>query len=161
MYQCTITAYKLFRTLKSRPGELFPLFIGKTTPVVCDEWNDAKFIPTKGFAPRPGWHSGILPVAPHLRTRENCIHPNRVWAKVLMPNDVDWQSVADASPTRDIRDRVPAGGYYRFATSKLQGGAWMIGGAVKIVEVLTDHMVSDILTHADIDPAPELHGVIE
>lgn len=158
MYQNTITAYKLFRTLKSRPGELFPLFIGKTQPIARNVWIDAKFIPTKGFAPRPGWHSGILPVAPHLRTKENRIHPDRIWGKVLVPNDVDWQSIADTFPTRDIRDRVPTGGYYRFPTSKIQGGAWIIGGALKVVELLTDDMVSDILSNAGIDPTPEIHG---
>ena len=101
MFQKTITAYKLFRTLKTRPGELFPLFIGKTLAVPQHEWIEAQSIPTKGFADRPGWHAGILPIAPHLRTKQNRIQPGRVWAKVSMPADVDWQSVADRSKTGD------------------------------------------------------------
>ena len=158
MFQKTITAYKLFRTLKSRPGELFPLFIDKTVPVIRDEWVEAEFIPTKGFAHRPGWHAGVLPIAPHLRSKENRIQPGRVWAKVSMPADVDWQSVADQTKTGDIRDRVPTAGHYRFATSKLQGGAWLIGGAVRIEEVLDDSAVASILEAAAFDPTPELRG---
>jgi hypothetical protein len=157
MFQNTITAYKLFRTLKTRTG-LYPLFIGKTVPVIEHEWIEAQFIPTKGFAHRPGWHAGILPIAPHLRTKQNRIHPDRVWARVSMPADRDWQSVADQSPTKDIRDRVPTAGHYRFATNKLQGGAWLIGGAIKIEKVLQDKDVYDILNTAGFDPTPELRG---
>lgn len=157
MYQNTITAYKLFRTLKTRPG-LYPLFIGKTEAVPLNEWIDAKFIPTKGFAHRPGWHAGILPIAPHLRSKENRIQPNRVWARVAMPADRNWQEIADNSPTKDIRDRVPTAGHYRFSTNKLQGGAWIIGGALMIEKVLTNDEVSTILTNAGFDPTPELRG---
>lgn len=159
MFTKTITAYKLFRTLKTRPGELFPLFIGKSVAVPRNEWMEAQFIPTKGFAHRPGWHAGILPIAPHLRTRDDRIQPNRVWAEVSMPADEDWQRIADSSPTRDIRDHVPTAGHYRFRTSKLQGGAWLIGGAIRVERVLQDNDVCDILIAAGFDPEPELRGI--
>jgi hypothetical protein len=144
----TVTAYKLFNTKKDRPGELFPLFIGKNKSVPVGRWMTADHIPTKGYAERPGWHSGALPTAPHLRTKGNQIAPNRVWAEVHMPADVDHQAAADASKTHDIRDRVPAGGHYRFKTNKMQGGAWIIGGSMKVHKVLSDHEVHRILTTA-------------
>jgi len=141
----TIKAYKLF---KKRGNALYPLFIGKNTPTPIGEWIPASHIPTKGFAERPGWHAGVLPMAPHLRTKANKIAPDRVWAEVEIPADINWQDQADKSRTRDIRDQVPANGYYRFKTNKMQGGAWIIGGALKIDRVLSDDEVSKILLNA-------------
>jgi len=67
---------------------------------------------------------------------------------VEIPADVNWQDVADTQKTRDIRDRVPVGGHYRFKTSKMQGGAWIIGGALKVNRVLSNKEVADILNKA-------------
>lgn len=145
----TIIAYKQFRTLKNSPGNIFPLFIGKSTPTPIGVWIEAKFFPTKGFANRPGWHAGILPCAPHLRSKKiNSIAIDRVWAEVEIPADVNWQKIADATKTGNIRDKVPQGGFYRFRTSKLQGGAWIIGGALKVNKILTNAEVKKILIGA-------------
>ena len=141
----TIKAYKLFRTLKNQAGKLFPLFIGKSIPTPINEWVVAEFLPTKGYAERPGWHSGILPIAPHLRNKLNKIQPTRVWAEVEIPADVDYQAEADASPTKDIQGHIPDNGYYKFKTNKMQGGAWTISGAVKINRILSDAEVASIL----------------
>lgn len=138
----TVTAYKLFRTLKSRPGEIFPLFIGATTPVPMNQWVRAEYIPTKGFAERPGWHAGVLPSAPHLMKKDGSMPEDRVWAEVEISADRDWQTEADQSKTRDIRGRIPEGGYYRFATPKLQGGSWIVGGALKVKRLMTAAEVS-------------------
>ena len=143
-----VKAYKLFQTKKNEPGKLFPLFIDSKESVPVGEWIPAKHVPTKGFAERPGWHAGVLPMAPHLRTKEDFKAPNRVWAEVEMPADREWQPSADATKTKDIRDRIPEGGYYRFKTNKMQGGAWMIGGALRVNKILTDAEVSSILTEA-------------
>jgi hypothetical protein len=144
----TIQAYKQFRTLQSRPGELLPLFIDNQNAVPQGEWIEGENIPTEGFAPRPGWHAGALPSAPHLRSKEDRIQPGRVWAEVELPDDVDWQSVADERPTKDIRDEVPKGGHYRKRTPQMQGGEWLIGGKLKVNQVLTDDQVSEILREA-------------
>jgi len=144
----TIKAYKLFRVKKNEPGKIYPLFIGKNEATAIGEWVPAEHLPTKGFAERPGWHAGILPMAPHLRTKENQMADDRVWAEVEIPADVNWQDVADTQKTRDIRDRVPVGGHYRFKTSKMQGGAWIIGGALKVKRVLSNEEVADILNKA-------------
>jgi len=151
----TVQAYKLFRTLPTRPGELFPLFIDKTNPVPREEWVEAENIPTEGFAPRPGWHAGALPSAPHLRSKRDRIQPGRVWAEVELPDDVDWQAVADASPTGDVRDQVPEGGHYRKKAPRMQGGEWLIGGGMKIRQVLSDDEVSEVLRRAGEDDAAE------
>jgi hypothetical protein len=123
----TVKAYKLF---VQRDGALYPLFIGKKTPTPVGTWIKARFIPTDGYAHRPGWHAGILPLAPHLRTKLGKRASNRVWAEVELPAD----------------------DYYLFRTSKMQGGAWLIGGAIRIRRVLSDHQIATILTkagHAD------------
>jgi len=144
----TIKAYKIFRVKKNEPGKIYPLFIGKNEATAIGEWVPAEHLPTKGFAERPGWHAGILPMAPHLRTKENQMADDRVWAEVEIPADVNWQDVADTQKTRDIRDRVPVGGHYRFKTSKMQGGAWIIGGALKVNRVLSNKEIADILNNA-------------
>jgi len=151
----TVQAYKQFRTLKSQPGSLFPLFINKTNPVPEGEWMEAENIPTEGFAPRPGWHAGALPAAPHLRAKDDRIQPNRVWAEVELPADIDWQAIADKSPTKDIRDEVPKGGHYRKPTPRMQGGEWLIGGGLKVNRQLSDDDVSSILRDAGEHDAAE------
>ena len=150
--QKTIKAYKQFRTLKSHPGKLFPLFIGKTDHAPLGQWLDAEHIPTKGYASRPGWHAGELPLAPHLRSKQNRIQEGRVWAEVEMPADRQWQHVADSQPTKDIRDQVPHDGHYRFKTNKMQGGAWLVGGSLKVNRILQDDDVRQILLAAGIKP---------
>ena len=138
----SVTAYKLF---EKKGDQLYPLFIGSKTPTPQGEWLKANFIPTKGYAERPGWHAGVLPIAPHLRTKAGKIAPSRVWAEVELPADKDYQAMAESSPTRDIRGHVPEGGFYRFKTNKMQGGAWMIGGALKIKRTLGDPEVASLL----------------
>ena len=151
----TVTAYKLFATKKNRPGELFPLFIDAKEAVPVGEWIPAKAVPTKGFAPRPGWHAGEIPSAPHLRSKITGQRAeNRVWAEVQMPNDVNWQAEADnrkkGSNKGEIRDQIPNGGYYKFNTKseEAQGGVWYIGGALKVTRILSDKEVFDILKKA-------------
>lgn len=141
----TVKAYKIFRTHPKHPGKIFPLFIGKNKATETGKWIPAEHIPTPKFAERPGWHAGVLPTAPHLRTKENKMAPNRVWAEVEMPADVDWQSHADKTRTKDIRNQIPQGGHYRFKTTKMQGGSWMIGGAIKVNKILKNHEVAKIL----------------
>lgn len=59
-------AYKLVREKKD--GKLYPLFIDKTRPYILGEKREAEYIPTKGFAPRFGFHCCFKPYAPHLKT---------------------------------------------------------------------------------------------
>jgi hypothetical protein len=158
----TVKAYKLFRVHPKHPGKLFPLFIGKNDPVEMGKWVDAEHIPTKGFAERPGWHAGDLPLATHIGAKsdpENMTKPdirpdNQVWTEIEMPNDVDWQSEANRRGTNakgkvvpvkaHITDQVPHGGHYRYKTNPNMTGNWLIGGAMKVNRVLSDAEVKKI-----------------
>ena len=158
----TVKAYKLFRVHPKHPGKLFPLFIGKNDPVEMGQWVDAEHIPTKGFAERPGWHAGDLPLATHIGAKsdpENMTKPdirpdNQVWTEIEMPNDVDWQSEANRRGTNakgkvvpvraHITDQVPTGGHYRYKTNPNMTGNWLIGGAMKVNRVLSDAEVKKI-----------------
>lgn len=141
----TVKAYKLFKVKKKTPGNLYPLFIGKDKDTPIGKWLVAENIPTKGFDKRPGWHVGSSPYAPHLMHKDGTMFENRVWAEVEIPNDVDWQKEADQSPTKDVKNKVPAGGFYRFKRPLNQGGEWKIAGAIKINRVLSEEDVEDIL----------------
>jgi len=61
---------------------------------------------------------------------------DRVWAEVEISADVDWQPIADRSSTRDIRDRVPVNGFYRFKRPSSQGGEWLIAGSMIVKRIL-------------------------
>jgi hypothetical protein len=142
----TATCYKLFR---QRDGKLYPLFIGNKVETPVGKWVEAKFIPTPGFDKRPGWHVGILPMANHLKRHSTGWYAeDRVWAEVEVPADVDWQSKADQSPTKDLKNEVPVGGSYRFKRPKNQGGEWWIAGALKVNRVLSWDEVKAILDAA-------------
>ena len=143
----TITAYKLF---EQRKGKLYPLFINKNTEVPVGVWVDGQNYPTKGYAQRPGWHSGPMPTAPHLMKKDGTLSPSRVWAQIELPADKSWQEKADASSTKDIKNEVPVNGYYRFKTNKMQGGAWYLSGSMKIIKVLSPDEVNNILAGENI-----------
>lgn len=140
----TKKAYKLFRTLKKQPGKIFPLFIGKTKATPVGEWIEAEFIPTKGFSERPGWHVGVTPFASHLMKKDGTMQDGRVWAEVEIPDDVDWQSKANLTKTKDIQGEAPEGGHYSFKRPPSQGGEWLIAGAIKVIKVLTPQEVDNI-----------------
>jgi hypothetical protein len=157
----TIKGYKLFRVHPKHPGKLFPLFIGKHKPVEMGKWIPAEGIPTKGFAERPGWHAGDLPMATHIGEKSDTSltapdrRPhNQVWTEVEMPNDVDWQTEANKRGTNKqgrvipvkahITDQVPTGGHYRYKTNPNMTGSWLIGGAMKVNRVLNDKEVKAI-----------------
>jgi hypothetical protein len=108
-------AYKLFNQRKD--GSLGPLFIGKRQRIDLGVWLEYQDIPTKGYAHRPGWHSGVLPIAEHLSEH------NRVWAEV------------------QIKD------YYTFERPKYQGSYWLISKWIKVIRVLTPVEVETIRLH--------------
>ena len=169
----TVKAYKLFRTNSKKPGQLFPLFVDANTPVPIGKWVAAKAgdpgkDPTKvksklgDLAYRPGWHAGDLPVATHIggKSSPDLKAPdyrpdNHVWAEIEMPDDIDWQSVANSRmertkagapkpATAHITDQVPFGGHYRYKTNPNMTGNWMIGGSMKVNRVLGDDEVKAI-----------------
>ena len=176
----TVKAYKLFRVDPKRPGQLFPLFVDANTPVAMNQWVDAiegsmangkvksKIGP---LAYRPGWHAGDLPIATHIgeKSDPSLTAPdqrpaNHAWAEVEMPNDIDWQSIANERGTNangklvpvkaHITDQLPKGGHYRYKTNPNMTGNWLIGGSMKVNRVLTDKEVEKINKAAGLSDLP-------
>ena len=176
----TVKAYKLFRVHPSHPGKLFPLFVDANTPVEMNKWVEAKEgemvngkVKSKigALAYRPGWHAGDLPIATHIGeksdpslTAPDTRPANHVWAEVEMPNDVDWQSIANERGMNEhgkivpvkahITDQIPLGGHYRYKTNPNMTGNWLIGGAMKVNKVLTDKQVEKINKAAGLSDLP-------
>ncbi len=179
----TVKAYKLFRIDPKFPDKLFPLFVDSKTPIEVGVWTDAKMgdqVASTGkvkskigpLAFRPGFHAGDLPIAKHIGAKSNSsltkpdIRPdNQVWAEVEMPDDKDWQSIAnsratikkDGTPsavTAHITDGLPVGGHYRYKTNPNMEGNWLIGGSMKVVRVLDDIEVQQINSAAGTSDLP-------
>lgn len=181
----TVKAYKLF---KQRDGKLYPLYVGANEEVPLGQWLKAKpgeLLPSGkvkaeisgGLAYRPGWHAGDLPVATHIgakshgnpRLPPDTRRSDEVWAEVEMPDDVDWQSVANeraritkkGTPdpkTAHITDQVPYGGFYRYKTSPTMQGQWLIGGDMRVNRLLTDDEVKAINDAAGVTDLPRREG---
>jgi len=170
--EAVVKAYKLFRTKGGNTDELYPLFVNANKPVPIGEWVPAEVGPVAAsgkvksklgeLAYRPGWHAGDLPIATHIGGKSDpklkapdFRRADEVWAEVEMPNDVDWQTIANQKAqlnkagqpiprTAHITDEVPFGGFYRYKTSPNMQGNWLIGGDMKVNRVLTDEEVRAI-----------------
>ena len=99
--------YKLFKQRKD--GSLGPLFINARQRVAIGEWMEAGYYPTKGFAPRKGWHCTLEPNAPHLKQGEGS---GRVWAKC------------------EVEDPV------MYERPESQGGTWVLASKLKVLEIV-------------------------
>ena len=128
---------------------------------------------------RPGFHSGDLPIAPHIggKTSKKLAKPDfrkndQIWAEVEVPADVDWQSVANANATTkvdgtidvstaDITDQMPIGGYYRYKTQPNMFENWMISGSIKITKVLTDKEAREIAAKAGVSDLPRRDDYVD
>ena len=83
-------------------GDLAPLFINKRLRLESNIWYKAELIPTKGFAPRKGFHVTAEPYAPHLSMK------GRIWVQV------------------EIED------YTILQRPETQGGLWYIANRMKL-----------------------------
>jgi hypothetical protein len=184
-----VKAYKLFREKK---GDLYPLYIRANEAVPTGEWIGARsgeLLPSgkvKGtggggsFARREGWHAGDTPSSQHIGGTLPAVTGNRnpvyrfkdqKWAEVEMPNDFDWQSVANQrginpqgeqiAKESHITDQIPYGGNYRYKTNPNMEGEWMIGGNMKVGKMLTDAEVRKINKAAGVKDLPYLDEVIK
>ena len=180
--EAVVKAYKLFKTKPNAPGELYPLFVNANKSVPIGEWTNAEVGPIAAsgkvksklgeLAYRPGWHAGDLPVATHIGGKSDPAlkapdfrRPDEVWAEVEMPNDVNWQDIANQrarlnkagepiASTAHITDQIPEGGHYRYKTSPNMQGNWLIGGGMKVNKVLTDEEVQAINEAAGVADLP-------
>jgi hypothetical protein len=181
VYSKTIRAYKLFST---KDGLLFPLYVDHRTPLPLNQWLKAepgkrnangKVISKIGpLAYRPGWHASEYPAAIHIGTDKDAKGRPRyrpawhVWGLVELPDDVNWQDVADGRARRyrgtgeivrstaHITDVVPYGGHYRYKTNPNALGAWIISGNMKILSVLSDDEVKAINDAAGVADLPRV-----
>ena len=96
--------FKLFKQRKD--GSLGPLFINQKLRIPVGEWLSAESHPTKNFAYRPGFHTLLQPVAPHLKMMEN-----RVWAKC------------------EIED------FEFFHRTEAYGGRWALANRMRVLEL--------------------------
>lgn len=186
----TIRGYKLFRTEKSKEGDIFPLFVDANTPVSQGEWveaiagaagkNPSKVKSKIGdLAYRPGWHAGDAPSAPHIggKSTSDLKKPDyrpasQVWAEIEMADDVDWQKEAikrakrtkggDVIPkTAHITDQIPKQGHYRYKTNPNMEGEWLIGGEMKVSQQLSGDELKKIQKTAKVKDLPSLPELIE
>lgn len=189
----TVKAYKLFRTNPDKPGELFPLFVNAEKGVPVGAWVDAEVGPLSAggkvkskigeLAYRPGWHAGDNVAATHIggKSQPGVTAPDyrpahQVWAEVELPDDVDWQSVADSraslvksGPNKGklnvkeahITDQLPEGGFYRYKTNSNMQGSWLIGGSMRVNKPLDLQEAKAIQKQTGIDDLPSLPEVIE
>ena len=137
----------------------------------------------KAVAARPGWHAGDNPTAPHIgpefeingetfKVRGD----NQVWAEVEMPDNVDWQSIANSRAsivksgknkgklnvkTAHITDELPFDGYYRYKTNPNMEGNWLISGDMKVIRELPREEVLELNRKAGVEDLPTLAEVRE
>lgn len=149
--------YKLFEMNKE--GKLFPLFIDKSTSVPVGEWVPAEYHPTKGYAPRGGWHIGAdVPDAPWLKGydgsdvgcyKSRFAQGKRVWCVVEYNANHDYNKEVSQLAKKCFVDRVPEDGFYFFR--EVGKGTWVITSDIKIVRVLSDQERLDIMEQKGYD----------
>lgn len=112
-----VKAYKLFRTKKNAPNELYPLFVNKNTPVPVGQWMDATEGPLTAsggvqsslgeLAYRPGWHAGDMPVATHIGeyTPEQKAEKARIMA--LRKQAAEERGITDKKGRKEINKEFP------------------------------------------------------
>jgi len=133
----------------------------------------------QGVAFRPGFHSGDLPMAPHIggKTSKKLSRPDfrkddQVWAEIEVPADFDWQTIANANArtkangeldvtTADITDQMPENGYYRYKTNPNMFENWMISGGIKVTKILTDKESRAISEAAGVSDLPRREGYVD
>lgn len=149
--------YKLFEM--NAEGKLFPLFIGKTKETKTDEWLKAEYIPTKGFAPRGGWHVGEMPDAPWLKGYDGSdigVYKSqrgksfkRVWCEVEYNDTNNYNEVVSKLDKKCFDNKCPENGFYFFA--ECGKGTWVITSDIKINKILSEEERQAILKEMDHD----------
>lgn len=97
--------YKLVKLRKN--GTIGSLFIDANKQLPLNVWIKAEYHPTKGYAPRYGWHCTFYPYAPHL------VEKGRVWVECEVAS------------------------YKTYSRPESQGGAWVLADKIKILKILT------------------------
>ena len=178
-------AYKLFRVSKKNKGKLYPLFVNANNETPIGEWVEAKCgeMTSDGKVKsklghlcfRPGWHLSDIPYAPHIGRKGDSgeieyINENYVWCECEYADGINYQLQANENgknkkgvvvPKNAYLKEIPAGGYYRYKTNPNMYEDWIISGAIKVVRVLSDEEVNDILKMNKIKPMPRFGGDLD
>lgn len=161
--------YKLFRTMKTRPNEIFPLYVNATQSIPFGEWISASEGERKSngkvksrlgdLAYRPGWHiNDICPYVTHIGEKDETgkiayMREDLVWAEVEYHNGVNYQNVAKdrgmkANGKFDAKlaqlDYIPVNGFYKYKTNPNMFGEWIIAGEMKVNRLLSDDEVREL-----------------
>lgn len=155
----TITriGYKLFEM--NSKGNLFPLFIDKGNEVPVGEWIHAKYVPTKGFSPRGGWHLGAdVPDAPWLKgytgTPEGAYksrfrNGKRVWAECVYNASIDYNEEVMTLKGKCFKDHIPENGYYFFREAGK--GVWVITSDIFVTRLIDEEERKEIMLQKGYD----------
>ena len=153
--------YKLFRTKKTEPGKLFPLYVFADKEMPIGEWMKAEEGPMTAnakvksllgeLAYRPGWHiNDKVPYVTHIYSVHNGEHYLRddcIWCEVEYDDSINYQDEANQNGWHKngkfvARDaylkKIPENGYYRYKTNPNMYGEWIIAGNMKINRIMTD-----------------------
>ena len=149
--------WKLFEM--NDQGQLFPLFIGKTTETLMNEWVMAEIIEYHpSFAHRPGWHlsdGSFPPDAPWLKSFDGTYKSQRgkrferVWCEVEYVADIDYTDIVEQLPKKCFTDRLPNNGFYKFRESG--GRLWVIADRIRITRVISEEESQQILKDMNYD----------
>ena len=91
------------------------------------------------------------------------MRPDTVWAEVEYQIDVDYCEEAKANGISESGkfnymkadlDYIPEHGFYRYKTSPVMTGEWIIAGEMKVIRVLDDQEVKEICETAGSDYLP-------
>lgn len=124
---------------------------------------------------RPGWHLSCVPRASQFdrknkQTGQYEFPKNFVWAKCLYSTDVDYQLESiDQGFTRTRPDgseykvekyqhslaglhKIPKDGFYTYKTNpKPNTPTWIIAGKIKVIELLDDFQINEMLVYMGVD----------
>ena len=168
-----MVGYKLF---KIKNNKLYPLYVlaDKETPM--GEWLEAESgelqengkVKAKlgnGLCYRPGWHLADIPYAAHIGQKDgngNLLQkPDTVWCECEYSDEIDYQPIANQNginkqgkiiPVKSYLKEIPVNGYYRYKTSPMMFGEWIIAGAIKVNKILTNEEVDEICIANGIEP---------
>lgn len=149
--------YKLFEM--NSKGKLFPLFIDKGNEVPMGKWIHGKYVPTKGFSPRAGWHLGAdVPDAPWLKGytgtptgayKSRFRNGKRVWAECAYNATIDYNQDVALLKKKCFVDHLPENGFYFFREAGK--GVWIITSDIQVTRILTEGERREIMLRKGYD----------
>lgn len=149
--------YKLFEMDKN--GDLYPLFIDGKAKQEVGVWLHAKYVPTKGFAARGGWHLGAdVPDAPWLKSydgtdtgyyKSKWKTGKRVWYLIEYNATNDYNEEVSKLKKKCFVDKVPDNGFYFFR--EVGKGTWVISSDVRIIRTLSEEERQRIMSEKGYD----------